>query len=385
VTIRRGNILRGYSLSHDPAEAVRELHAAIAQPETGLAVFFCSAGYDLDRLAGEIDRCFAGVEIIGCTTAGEITPVGYRDGAITGFSIAAADCSAVIARLDNLSEFQISGGQQVADALIARMAQRGRNAHLQHSFAMLLIDGMSTSQEIVLSAIHRRMDAIPIVGGSAGDDLRLQRTHVYHQGRFRADAALLTLVRLRQPVKIFHSQHFHGSDTRMVVTQADPGRRIVDEINAEPAAQEYARLIGLEVKHLTPAVFAEHPVMVKVGGDFYVRSIQRANDDGSLTFFCAIDEGVVLRLADHEDIMAQLRALFGSIRAEIGPPELVIGFDCVLRNIEVEKRQLRQAAGRILAENHVVGFSSYGEQFAGMHINQSFTGVAIGRTEGGRP
>jgi hypothetical protein len=93
---------------------------------------------------------------------------------------------------------------------------------------------------------------------------------------------------------------------------------------------------------------------------------------------------VVLRLARHEDIVAQLRALFRSIREDIGPPELVIGFDCVLRNLEVEKRQLRHVAGQILAENNVVGFSSYGEQFAGMHANQTFTGVAIGRTRGAR-
>lgn len=384
MTGSRGGIRRGYSLSRDPSEAVRELHEGIAQPDMGLAVFFCSAGYDLDDLAAEFRRRFAGVEIIGCTTAGEITPIGYRDGAITGFSIAAADCSAAIARIDRLSDFQISCGQIVADALMTRMAERNHGAQLPHSFAMLLIDGMSTSQETVLSAIHGRMDGIPIVGGSAGDDLRLQRTHVYHQGRFHADAALLTLVRLRQPVKIFHSQHFQGTDTRMVVTAADPVRRIVAEINAEPAAEEYARLVGIDVAQLTPSVFAEHPVMVKVGGEFYVRSIQRANADGSLGFFCAIDEGVVLRLARHKDIMAHLRTLFGVIRAELGPPELVIGFDCVLRNVEVERRQLRHAAGRILAENNVVGFSSYGEQFSGMHVNQSFTGVAIGRPEGGR-
>jgi hypothetical protein len=378
VTTGRGGIRRGYSLSRDTAEAARELHERIAQPDIGLAVFFCSAGYDLDKLAAEIDRRFAGVEIIGCTTAGEITPVGYRDGAITGFSIAAADCSAVIARIDDLATFQISGGQVVADTLITRLAQRGQSAALQNSFAMLLIDGMSASQETVLSAIHGRMAAIPIFGGSAGDDLRLQRTHVYHQGHFHADAALLTLVRTRRKVKIFQSQHFYGSETRMVVTQADPQRRTVGEINAEPAAQEYARIVGLDPAHLTPAMFAEHPVIVKVGPQSYVRSIQRANADGSLSFFCAIDEGVVLRLAYQEDIVAQLRALFHSIHREIGPPELVIGFDCVLRNLEVEKRQLRHVAGQIMADNNVVGFSSYGEQFAGMHANQTFTGIAIG-------
>ncbi len=383
MTSGRDGIRRGYSLSRDPAVAASELHAAITQPDIGLAVFFCSAGYDLDRLAAEIGRRFGEVDIIGCTTAGEITPVGYRDGAITGFSIAAADCNAVIARIDGLSEFQIAGGQIIADALLARLAQRGADTRLQHSFAMLLLDGMSANQETVLSAIHGRMNGIPIVGGSAGDDLRLLRTHVYHQGRFHTDAALLTLVRIRRPVKMFHSQHFYGTDTRMVVTGADPVRRIVSEINAEPAVPEYARIVGLDPRQLTPAIFAEHPVMVKVGGEFFVRSIQRANPDGSLSFFCAIDEGVVLRLARHEDIVVQLHALFGTIRAEIGPPELVIGFDCVLRNLEAERRQLRHVAGRILTENNVVGFSSYGEQFAGMLVNQTFTGIAIGRTRDG--
>ena len=31
----------------------------------------------------------------------------------------------------------------------------------------------------------------------------------------------------------------------------------------------------------------------------------------------------------------------------------------------------------ILAKNRVVGFSTYGEQFNGMHVNQTMTGVAI--------
>jgi hypothetical protein len=32
-----------------------------------------------------------------------------------------------------------------------------------------------------------------------------------------------------------------------------------------------------------------------------------------------------------------------------------------------------------LRRQRVIGFNSYGEQFNGMHINQTFTGVAIGR------
>ena len=49
----------------------------------------------------------------------------------------------------------------------------------------------------------------------------------------------------------------------MVVTEADPERRLVREINAEPAAREYARLVGKDPDQLSPFTFAAHPVVVR--------------------------------------------------------------------------------------------------------------------------
>jgi hypothetical protein len=178
--------------------------------------------------------------------------------------------------------------------------------------------------------------------------------------------------------RTFKHQHFTSTGTRMVVTGADTARRVVTEINAEPAGVEYARIIGLPYQELTPMIFAEFPVMVRVGGDYYVRSIQKVNEDASLSFYCAIDEGVVLTLARREDLVKKLADCFTDLRREIGRPQLVIGFDCVLRSLEAEARQQRQVVSRLLSENNVIGFSTYGEQFAGMHLNHTFTGVVIG-------
>ena len=121
--------------------------------------------------------------------------------------------------------------------------------------------------------------------------------------------------------------------------------------------------------------------MVKIGGDYYVRSIQKVSPDGSLTFYSAIEKGVVLTVADAGDLIANLRDLFDDLRDDLGPPELVIGFDCVLRGLEAETRQVKHLASRILAENNVIGFSTYGEQLSAMHVNHTFTGLAIGRTD----
>ena len=70
-------------------------------------------------------------------------------------------------------------------------------------------------------------------------------------------------------------------------------------MNSTPsvAAEEFAAAVGIEHHAMTPQSFASHPVVVKVGGEYYCRSIQKMNGDGSLSFYCAIDDGVVLSIA----------------------------------------------------------------------------------------
>jgi hypothetical protein len=373
------HIKRGYSLSTDPATAVRELHDAIHQPDAALAVFFCSSAYDLDALAAELNVHFAGVTLIGCTTAGEITPVGYEDGSITGFSIGGAGSRAVTTRIDRLGDCAISAGFLAAEELMGQLSQGGVALNDTNTFGLMLIDGMSAREEVVVSTIHWGMGTIPLLGGSAGDDMHLSNTFVYHDGAFRNNAALLALVQIDAPFRTFNTKHFRGTDEKLVVTKADPERRLVLELNAAPAAAEYARIVGCAVSELSAEIFGERTLMVKIGGEFYVRSIQKAGTDGSLTFYSAIEQGVVLTVASPGDLIADLRDMFAALQEELGPPQLVIGFDCVLRGLEMERRQVRHLAGRIMAENNVVGFATYGEQYHAMHLNQTFTGVAIGR------
>jgi hypothetical protein len=374
------NIRRGFSLSTDPATAVRELHAAVAQPDAALVVFFCSSAYDLPALAAELEHQFAGVTLIGCTTAGEITPIGYHEGSITGFSIGGPGSRAVTTRIDCLGDCAISAGFLAAEELMTRLAHGGPPVSDANTFGLMLIDGMSAREEVVVSTIHWGMGTIPLLGGSAGDDMHLSNTFIYHDGAFRNNAALLALVQIDVPFRTFNTKHFRGTEEKLVVTRADPERRLVLELNAAPAAAEYARIVGCKVSDLSAEIFGERTLMVKIGGEYYVRSIQKARCDGSLTFYSAIEEGVVLTLASPGDLIADLRDMFAALQSEIGPPQLVIGFDCVLRGLEMERRQVRHVAGRIMADNNVVGFATYGEQYQAMHLNHTFTGVAIGRS-----
>jgi hypothetical protein len=109
-----------------------------------------------------------------------------------------------------------------------------------------------------------------------------------------------------------------------------------------------------------------------------VRAIQKMNEDQSIQFACAIDEGIVLTVARGVDMVRNLESAFADVRARIGPPSLVLGCDCILRFLEAQELGLRERIGQIMIENNVVGFATYGEQFNAMHVNQTFTGVALG-------
>ena len=47
--------------------------------------------------------------------------------------------------------------------------------------------------------------------------------------------------------------------------------------------------------------------------------------------------------------------------------------------LDAEQHQFARDISQLYRENHVVGFHTYGEQYRSMHVNQTLTGVAIGK------
>jgi hypothetical protein len=380
--MNEARIRRGQSCAADAQTAVRELHADIAQPDMSLVVFFCSGEYDLAELGVALEDVFRGVPVVGCTTAGEFGPAGYRERTICGASFPAAGFAAATGGVTSLQQFSAGEGRSLARSVVQRLDRLDPGGP-ENRFGLILIDGMSAREESLTRTVHAALGWVPLVGGSAGDGLRFGKSYVYFDGSFHSDSAALVLIATRSPFMTFKTQHFVPTSERIVVTAADVERRIVSEIDGWPAAEAYARMTGTSVTDLDPECFSAQPMVVVIDGTTYVRSIQKANPDGSLTFFCAIEEGIVLRRAQGLNLLGDLEDAFAQIRTTIGQPQLVIGCDCVLRKLEIAKRGLVDRVDAIFRENGVLGFNSYGEQYGGVHVNQTFTGVAIaGGTDG---
>jgi len=367
-----------HSCESDARAAVEELHARLSPHEPSLVLFFCSSEYDREPLARELRRRFDGTAVVGCTTAGEIGPAGCRSHSISGVSLPAASFSVAIGHLDDVRQVRVSDGMAFAQGLRRQLEQATAERDGRNAFALLLVDGLYGHEEQLAHALQLGLGELPLIGGSAGDSMGFDQTFVYWDGRFHSEAAVLVLVGTSLPFVEFKTQHFVPTEERLVVTDADPSERVVREINGLPAAREYARVLGVRPEELSPVHFAASPVVVLIDGANYVRSIQRVTADGGLKLYCAIERGVVLRVARGVDLVANLREALSRVRARVGPPQLILAFDCILRRLEIAQAGLDAAVNDVLRGCNAVGFNTYGEQFCGVHVNQTLTGIAIG-------
>jgi hypothetical protein len=360
--------------TRDGAGAVDEVRKQLDLADLKAVLLFVSVDYDLEGLAAALRGVFS-VPVFGCTTAGHIGPDGYHQRGLQATGIYGSSITARIEVIQPLEQCQTvvsSLGQNIEAPPLDSGTRR---------FGVLLVDGLSRMEERLTAALHHCFPDIPLIGGSAGDDLAFHSTFVFAHDRFLSDAAVLALFETDVPFTAFKFQHFVPTEALLVVTEADVETRTVKEFNGEPAAQAYAEHLGLTIDDLSPDVYSRFPVMMKLGSDHYVRSIQQCNDDLSLTFYCAIAEGIVLRLGKAVAPLEAAEKAFTDVRQLIPNPSLIIGCDCILRRLEFEHSGLSRQVGALLAKNKVVGFSTYGEQFNALHMNQTFTGLAIG----GRP
>ncbi|WP_343039752.1 FIST signal transduction protein [Paracoccus limosus] len=356
------------------SDAVARLKRDLGPGPFSLVMLFISPEADLARIAREAQDALPADLVLGCTTAGEISQQGYDQNSIVAFGFARSDFAASCILVPDLSRISRHGLTQ--ELLQTRQRLAGEHAGLAHEFAILLVDGMSVREDELAAALAVGAGAMPLIGGSAGDGIRFRETWLLHGRQLLRNAALLCILRGKGPVRPINIDHLQPTGLRMVVTRADPASRTVQCINAEPAAREYARLLGKDPMQLDPFTFAAHPLAVRIGGQHHVRAIQRALPSGELVFFSAIDRGVVLTVTEPLHLERHLDNALQAL-SQPAQPTAILAFDCILRRIEAQEKQMTGAISALLRRHGVTGFSTYGEQVGPMHVNHTLTGFAF--------
>ncbi len=363
------------------AELENDLSAKLRQENYSFALLFFSKNHWNANDICELMRDTASdIPFAACSTAGEITPDGISDGEIMVI-LFPADIFDIqpfeITREDtNNMQDVVSKVHAMKSAFFSETDE----SNPSYNFVICLMDGMSYMEEAITAALHWGLDDIPLLGGSAGDSLDFNETSLVLNGEILEGNAIILQIKSRLPVEVFKTENFVPTSKKLIVTESEPDKRIVHEFNGAPAAITYAEIIGTDPESLTPQSFASHPLVVRVGGEYYCRSIQKVNDDGSLTFFCAIDDGIVLTVAEPTGMARTTDSKMQDLKESLGDIDFVLGFDCVLRQIDARNRQVTHRISKIYEENNIIGFNTYGEQYQSMHLNQTLTGVAFGKS-----
>ena len=367
-----------------PAVALADLNRQLQSTDAALTFIFCASGYCTPELEECLKRYPNLGVIVGCSSEGEFSNLGYFNNSMCAVSLPRKLFSAAVAPIEDVRDFELQDASRIVNSLKGSMGSSFNSASSSQMLAILLANGQAQNEEKLCAALGAELGGIPLIGGTAGDDwlhnqdVPARNSQILVDGRFRNDCAVITLIHSEIKFKTFLHSHYQPTDRRAVITEMSGEHRTVREINGRPAAEAYADLCGLARGNPSLSDFSHWPAIVKIGGQSFPRGPQGVTKDGSVRFACAMDEGVVFNIAEPGDMLAMLKRFFVKIRKQIGPPSLVLGFSCAARQIEMDQLGIRPQVADIMRDNNVLGFSTLGEQYNTIHVNNSFACVAFG-------
>jgi len=375
------NILEGSSDNGDASAAICEAIASWEQDFSPDILFvFHSSVQSSHAVAAHLAERFPNTLIVGCSTAGEWLTGQHKNNALVLSGITTPDIRWAVSVLEDLHASPQASAKAVCTELVQQLDICWSDLNAQDYFCLSFFDGMSKREEPVIAAMASELGDIPLLGGSAGDDLKFEHAFVIANGKAYQNAAVFILAQSNIPFLAIKHQHYIPGDNDVVITKANVADRVVNRLDGMPAAQRYAQLLGMDVEDLTPQIFSDNPLTYPYGNECYVRALRRVCDDDSLEFGCAIEEGMVLNLCEHQDMLTEYDKLMSGLKQGMGEIQLLLVFNCIYRALEGKDADMNQ----LLAEKtcklaeHMIGFDTYGEQWHGLHVNQTLVALALG-------
>ena len=176
----------GYSTREDAggaaAEAVGRARDRLRGKQPAFGVVFVSPRHEIDTVLAAACTHAGTSDLIGCTTAGEITETALTHDGIAVMLVASDEVRHRIAYATGMK----AEHERVATDLYTGFADTKREAVARgqrHVTSVVLTDGLAgTGEKLVGEMVERSGGAAQIVGGAAGDEARFEGTHVGARG-----------------------------------------------------------------------------------------------------------------------------------------------------------------------------------------------------------
>ena len=352
-----------------------------------LLVVFCSDAYDLQVLLAEINDRSGGVALVGCSTAGEISTGGPTDSGVVVVALGGEGFSVRTAVAEHASTRLREAGAEVA-GIVADVEDRG------HRALLLLTDGLAGDQQEIVRGAYGVLGAqTPLVGGCAGDDLKMSKTYQLHGEGVYCDSVVGAAIASDGPLGIGVRHGWRKVGDPMVVAKSSENRVFV--LDDRPALDVYLeRLQAPPEAHSSPAAFTRfaltHPLgLSRRTGEEHVRFVAEADfERRALVCIAEVPQGGMawFMKGDSESVLAATDAACRDALAPLGgrPPLGMIAFDCIARRGVLGDSGIGREVARIAGHADgapVAGFYTYGEiartqGISGFH-NQTLVVLAL--------
>jgi hypothetical protein len=259
---------------------------------------------------------------------------------------------------------------------------------------LLLTDGLAGDQQEIVRGAYGVVGAeVPLVGGCAGDDLKMKATHQLFDDRVLGDAVVAAALGSDAPLGVGVRHGWRKVGAPMLVNRSASNR--VWELDGRPALDAYLeRLDAPPEARVEPAAFTQfaltHPLgLSRRTGEPQVRFIGGADfEDRSLGCIAEVPQGGMAWIMEGDEssvLQATDTACHDALDSLGGrPPIGLLAFDCIARRGILGDEGIQREVDRVATHAGgapVAGFYTYGEiartrGISGFH-NQTLVVLAL--------
>ena len=285
----------GHSEDPDSRSAIEEVLQQCRQslfadiPQAG--ILFAALDFDHAFILDRIQEAFPGIELVGCTTNGEMSSVlGFREDSL----ILMVFCSDQITIRAGLGR-ELSNNIDAAVQEAITTATFGILALPQ--LCLTFPEGIGIDGVSIIRTLQQRLGMqVPVFGGTSADNLTVQKSYQFFQGEVISDAITVLLF-------FGNICYSHGTDSgwkpigkKSKVTKVDGC--VVYEIDGKSALKFYQQHLGEagcnhEYISYPLAIFSED------SSDFYLRTPGTHDEQlGSVTFLSNIPANATVQMTE---------------------------------------------------------------------------------------
>lgn len=378
----------GSSMLDSDADALDQALAMLnPSHEPRLLIVFAAPRFHLEQLSTGLSERFPACALIGCTTAGEIA----TGRALTQSLVLWALGGTGVRVSTGHGESDGQGLRQAALQAAGCLAdlERRRNTVL-----VLLSDGLAGDQmQVVRGAYDAAGIDVPLVGGCAGDYLRMRQTRQLHGWRVMSGAVVAAAISSDRPLGIGFSHGWSPASEPMLVTESRD--TLLVTLDDQPALDVYLNIFDPpQAVRDDPQAFADfaavHPIGIRRRDRIEMRHIAGFDrEHRALVMVAEVPQGALACLSEGDSasvLEAAVQSASSAVEALGGAaPAGLLLFDCVSRrsifgdqHLQEETELISRCGGGV----PMAGFYTYGEiartRGSGGFHNQTLVTLAIG-------